>query len=100
DSSGTALGLMDPELFDNLINEVEIQLNPGDTVVGYTDGITEAMNSAKDEWGLDAFVEACGLSASEGANSLLNNVRQRIQRFVGDLPQYDDMTLLALHVTK
>ena len=100
ESNGTAIGLVPPELFDALLNEQEIYLQPGDVVVAYTDGITEAMNSAKEEWGMNAFVETCSLSSSEGAHSLLNNVRQRIQRFVSDYPQYDDMTLLALHVTK
>jgi serine phosphatase RsbU (regulator of sigma subunit) len=69
-------------------------------VVAYTDGITEAMNAAKEEWGMDQFLDACSVAASEGANSLLNNVRQRLQRFVGEHAQYDDMTLLALRVAK
>lgn len=98
ESKGTAIGLMDTELFDQLINETTLALQPGDLLVGYTDGITEAMNRAGEEWGQDRFLEACVVAASEGANSLLNNVRQRIQRFVGDHPQYDDMTLLALRM--
>jgi len=100
ESTGTAMGLMDSEMFNGLISEVTVYLKPGDMVVAYTDGITEAMNGAKEEWGMNAFMDACSLAASEGANSLINNVRQRLQRFVGDHPQYDDMTLLALHVTK
>jgi len=100
ESRGTAIGLMTPDMFDGLISEVEIHLQPGDMVVTYTDGITEAMNGAKQEWGMDQFLDTCSLASSEGSNSLLNNVRQRIQRFVGDLPQYDDMTLLALRITK
>jgi len=100
ESGGTAIGLMDPELFDGLITEQTVMLHPGDTVVGYTDGITEAMNNAKEEWGMDRFMEASSLASSEGAGSLIDNVRQRLQRFVGDYAQYDDMTLLALHVVK
>jgi len=100
ESNGTAIGLVDPDLFDQLIDETSVYLQPGDVLVGYTDGITEAMNNAKEEWGMNSFMDACSLAATEGANSLLNNVRQRIQRFVSDYPQYDDMTLLALHITK
>lgn len=100
ESRGTAIGLMTPDMFDDLISEAVVYLEPGDMVVNYTDGITEAMNGAKQEWGMDQFLDTCSLASSEGSNSLLNNVRQRIQRFVGDHPQYDDMTLLALRVTK
>jgi len=100
ESTGVAIGLVDPDTFDHVISEQTVTLGRGDLVVLYTDGITEAMNAAKEEWGMDSFIEACSLSSSEGAHSLLNNVRQRIQRFVSDDPQYDDMTLLALHITK
>lgn len=100
ESGGTAIGLMEPDVFDGIISEVEVQLEAGDTVVAYTDGITEAMNGDNQEWGVDQFLDACSVGAKEGANSLLNNVQQRVRRFVGDHTQYDDMTLLALHVTK
>jgi sigma-B regulation protein RsbU (phosphoserine phosphatase) len=99
-SSGTAVGLIDPDLFDAMIDEVVVELQPGDTVVAYTDGINEAMNGAHEEWGLEAFSETCALASSAGAQILLQNVRQRLERFVGNHPQYDDMTLLALHLAK
>jgi len=99
ESRGTAIGLMDPALFDEMIEESVFYLHPGDMVVGYTDGITEAMNSALEEWGMNPFVETCVNAAPEGAHALMNNIRQRIARFVGDHPQYDDMTLLALRIT-
>jgi phosphoserine phosphatase RsbU/P len=79
---------------------VTISLQPGDVVVAYTDGVTEAMNPQGEEWGVDNFLDAVRVAAEEGANSVLNNVRQRLERFVGDRPQYDDMTLLALRVMR
>lgn len=98
ESGGAAIGLTSPEVFDRVIGEASVMLEPGDMVVAYTDGITEAMNAAKEEWGLLPFVDTCAQVSAEGANSLVNNVRQRLTRFVGDYPQYDDMTLLALRV--
>lgn len=100
ESNGSAIGLMDPDLFDSLLSETSIQLAPGDMVVAYTDGITEAMNSNHQEWGADELIKACAAEVSEGSHSLIQSVRQRIQRFVGDHPQYDDMTLLALRITR
>lgn len=100
ESSGSAIGLTDPALFDSLLTETSVQLEPGDMVVAYTDGITEAMNSANQEWGADELMKVCAAEVSEGSHSLIERVRQRIQRFVGDHPQYDDMTILALRITR
>lgn len=98
-SNGAAVGLADPDLFDGIMTEASVDLHPGDLVITYTDGITEAMNAAKDEWGIGPFTETCVTASAEGAHSLVNHVRERVQRFVGDYAQYDDMTLVALRVT-
>ncbi len=100
DTPGIAIGISDPETFDRVLQESTLQLSPGDVVVAYTDGITEAMNGQNEEWGLENFLEAVKVAADEGANSVLNNVRQRLNRFVGNQPQYDDMTLLALRAMR
>ena len=100
DSPGIGVGLVDKETFDRVLQEVTIRLQPGDVVVAYTDGVTEAMNPQGEEWGLDNFLDAVRTAAEEGANSVLNNVRQRMERFVGSQAQYDDMTLLALRVMR
>jgi sigma-B regulation protein RsbU (phosphoserine phosphatase) len=99
DSPGIVIGMTDRETFDQLLGEARTPLGVGDVVVGYTDGITEAMNEAGEEWGLDEFLKAARVGAPDGAHSVLNNVRQRLQRFVGNYAQYDDMTLLALRRT-
>ncbi|MBU0677926.1 MAG: SpoIIE family protein phosphatase, partial [Verrucomicrobia bacterium] len=98
DSAGIAIGIADIETFEALIVDIEVALREGDLVVAYTDGITEAMNERREEWGVDNFLDALRISAAEGAQSVLNNVQERALRFVGNMPQYDDMTLLALRV--
>lgn len=100
DSNGAALGLVYRDDFDRILNEVRIKLEPGAVLVAYTDGISEAMNERQQEWGMDNFCEAVKIASKEGAHSVLNNVRQRLMRFVGDTAQYDDMTLIALRVMK
>ena len=96
DGSGPAIGLMDAEGFSAALTESSEVLEPGDVVAIYTDGITEAMNVREEEWGLNAFLDACKVAAAEGAWPVVQNVRQRLQRFVGGRAQYDDMTLLVL----
>jgi phosphoserine phosphatase RsbU/P len=100
DSPGVAIGMAAPEVFESALKEVTVDLKQGDVVMAYTDGVTEAMNPQGEEWGIDRFMDAIRVAADEGANSVLNNVRQRLERFVGNQPQYDDMTLLALRVLK
>lgn len=95
-SHGVALGLADEDTFGAALNEGAIVLEPGDVVAAYTDGITEAMNAREEEWGLNAFLDACKVAAPDGAGPVVQNVRQRLQRFVGGRAQYDDMTLLVL----
>jgi phosphoserine phosphatase RsbU/P len=100
DSPGIAIGISDTATFERVLQEVTIPLNAGDVVVAYTDGVTEAMNLQGEEWGVDNFLDAVRVAAEEGAHSVLNNVRQRLERFVGSRPQYDDMTLLALRAMR
>ena len=100
DPAGLAIGITDAETFETVLEETQIQLNPNDVIVAYTDGITEAMNLNDEEWGMDRFMDTIRVSAGEGANSVLNNVRERLVRFVGNRPQYDDMTLVSLRIMK
>lgn len=95
-ANGAAIGLMDDATFSESLDETHVFLEPGDLVATYTDGITEAMNLHEEEWGLNAFLDACKVAAAEGAGPVVQNVRQRIQRFVGGRAQYDDMTLLVM----
>lgn len=99
DSPGTAIGMTDDATFDRLLGEITVPFRPGDILVGFTDGINEAQSAAGEEWGMDRFYEACHDAASQGSRRLIANVRERMSRFVGATPQYDDMTLLAIHQT-
>ncbi len=96
DAAGPAIGLLDADTFSASLEETSVVLDPGDLVALYTDGITEAMSPREEEWGLNAFLDACRVAASEGAAPVVRNVRQRLQRHVGGRAQYDDMTLLVL----
>ena len=72
----------------------EYTLHPGDRIFFYTDGVTEATDEEKQLYGenrLRAFVNShAGLAASE----LLNGLKADIDLFVGDAPQFDDITML------
>lgn len=104
DSRGMAIGLADAEAFNTALEERMIRLNPGDIVVTYTDGVTEARDQRQNEWGVLSLVKTIQLSAIDmeeeghGIERLVDSVRQRLLQFVGDTPQYDDMTMVALRI--
>lgn len=97
-SGGMAVGLIDPETFDQVIETTRITLVPGSLVLAYTDGITEAQNASGDEWGVPALTRVLLSSRTLTPLQICENIQERVLRFTGDQPQYDDMTLFALKV--
>ena len=73
-----------------------LKLEPGDTIFLYTDGVTEATNANEELFGderlLQTLREACGMDPAE----ICPFVKSKIDEFVGDAPQFDDITMLAL----
>lgn len=98
DSAGIAIGLADAEIFDGAIRDASIQLAPGDVIVVYTDGITEALNEKNEEWGTAPLLQTIDAETSGGVDALIQAVRSQLARHIGAQQQYDDMTLLALEV--
>ncbi len=99
ESAGIAIGLVDDETFAAVIETRNISLHDGDVVVTYTDGITEAMNSAGEEWGTKPLALAVEKMADASATDLLNAIRQDVLNFTGNNRQSDDMTMLALKIS-
>jgi sigma-B regulation protein RsbU (phosphoserine phosphatase) len=71
------------------------QLQPGDIFVGYTDGISEAMNEQDEEWEEDRFIAAARAVAQEKSKAIIEGIFRRADAFTGAAKQYDDMTLLV-----
>ncbi len=103
DSAGIGIGIADNESFSAALEEVSVTLSPGDTVVVYTDGVTEAMDQRQNEWGVLNLVKTIQLSSLDGdhpgVQGLAETVQQKLLQFTGDMPQYDDMTLVALRIS-
>ena len=74
-----------------------LTLHPGDRMLFYTDGVSEAFNSAREQFGTDS-MDAAFLANTGDASSLLNAVLADLQRHTGETPLADDRTLLAVCV--
>ena len=96
ESKGVAIGLTDSETFDTILGETKVKLRPGDCVLAYTDGITEAMDCSQNEWGLDSLKKSVSQVANKDASSIINTINDRLDEFTNNCHQYDDMTMLVL----
>jgi len=94
---GIGLGLTSGELFNEKIEEVEINLNCGDTVLLYTDGITEAMNKNRELYGDERLIEIINLNSNFGPETLRNNILSSVKEFESGVEQYDDITMVLCH---
>jgi sigma-B regulation protein RsbU (phosphoserine phosphatase) len=71
-------------------------LGPGDSIVLFTDGVTEAENFAEDQLGLDPVAELVTTLHGTAASHILETIEAHVRAFVGDAPPGDDITMLAL----
>ena len=73
-----------------------IQLNPGESVVLYTDGVTEAMNANGEQFGVERMHEVFAGSPPKDSEQAAEAIFEAVRGFVGDTPQSDDITCLVL----
>lgn len=74
----------------------EMQLDVGDKIFQYTDGVTEATNANNELYGMDRLTDILGENSALSPTELLPKVKEDIDRFVGEAPQFDDITMLCL----
>lgn len=76
--------------------EGSIQLAPGDRIFQYTDGVTEATNRKEELYGMERLEASLCRNAEKAPEELLRAVKEDIDRFVGEAPQFDDITMLCV----
>ena len=91
-TGGIALGVM-PEIAYEYNTVV---LAPGDTVLLYTDGVTDAQNIRGERFGMDRFSRIFADVPPNAAREATECVFRAVREFAGDAPQFDDLTCLAL----
>ena len=77
-----------------------IMMEPGDKIFQYTDGVTEATNVSNELYGMERLEKILNANADAAPEELLPVIKKDIDAFVGDAPQFDDITMLCLTYKK
>ncbi len=95
---GVGIGMRKGPGFGGLLEESEVELGPGDVLVFYTDGVSEAMNAASEPFGYEKMENVLRESAHLGAGQIKENILSRIDEFRKDTPFADDATLVVTKI--
>ena len=77
----------------------ETQLKPDSTLFLYTDGLTEAKDAGRKQFGLKRVEEVLRADCPIQPRQLIETITRQVHQFVGDAQQSDDLTMLAIHYT-
>ncbi len=92
DKHGLVIGAMEGIRY----KEYEIQMNPGDRIFVYTDGVTEATDMQNQLFGTGRMLASLNANRDASGEDLLRNLKQDIDTFVGEASQFDDVTMMTL----
>jgi serine phosphatase RsbU (regulator of sigma subunit) len=90
---GPLLGALEGAEFDS----GELTLEPGDTLVTYSDGVLECRNASDEEFGLDRMLEVLRQAESTSAQATLMMLLATVQDFANGSPLCDDVSLTVIH---
>jgi phosphoserine phosphatase RsbU/P len=90
--TGMALGVIE----GTSMEERRIELKPGDGLLLYTDGLSEAFSSSGDLFGEGRIIDALQAESRKSAERLLQGIEVALDQFVGEEAQSDDLTMLML----
>lgn len=93
---GVAIGLSRREHFERVLEERRINLESGDMLVLYTDGITESLDAHEREFGRERLVKVVQESAGRSAYEISHDVIRQLDDFTGNKPPHDDRTLIVV----
>lgn len=96
EEGGAVVGML-PSMLVNY-KQGEVELKTGDLLVGFTDGISEAMNPQDEEWGEDAMLVELKKVYGKPAAEILPYIVAEADRFANGAKQHDDMTMIIVRV--
>jgi len=98
--SGLAVGLDGGAIFDEALEESSVPFAPGDVLVLYTDGITEAANDADAEFGRERLITTVAAERTRPIHAIVRRVDAALTEFAGTRPPGDDRTLVVVRMRR
>ena len=92
ETGGVVLGLFEHAAFD----EEALTLSPGDFIVAFSDGVSEAMNEAGDEFSDERLLACVEANRAGSPQAVLDSLLKDVRAFCGDAPQSDDVTIVMV----
>jgi sigma-B regulation protein RsbU (phosphoserine phosphatase) len=77
-------------------DEHETELELGDVLLMYTDGVTEAINASEQQFTVERLAELVKDNAHLSATKMVEAIKQAVLSFAGDGAQFDDLTMIAI----
>lgn len=93
---GLALGMNYEKFFEEALEEVTLQLQENDLLVLFTDGVTEAQNAKRQEFGREALKRIILQTADKPVDIIAKKILEEITVFSEESPQHDDITMVIL----
>jgi serine phosphatase RsbU (regulator of sigma subunit) len=94
--TGIGLGIKDGKVFENNIENKELSFNKGDIFVLYTDGFTDARNNLNEDFGRRRLMKFITENKNKSSREIIDNLLSGVLGFEGQVPQYDDMTIISI----
>ena len=94
EAGGPVVGLLKQARYQ----QAHCHLEPGDVLIAFTDGVSEAMTAEGEEWGEERFIKAAQECIELGAAEIITRLMAGADAFAAGAPQHDDMTLVVVKV--
>jgi sigma-B regulation protein RsbU (phosphoserine phosphatase) len=92
----TAKGIILGVLEEIALEERQVTLTPGDILILYTDGVTEPINPAGEEFGEERLAQIIASSSNQPCSDIVHRIRAAVWDFAGQQSQFDDYTLVGI----
>lgn len=94
--SGMALGITNSSVFQNALKDEDVQLNTGDMICIYTDGVVEAMSPQYEEYGEALLAKVISDNINRSCEEIIDSIYESIQTHEDTAPRHDDVSIIAL----
>jgi len=94
EGKGTALGVVE----DIYLETRHVEMNSGDILLLFTDGVTEAIDHQEEEFGVESLCNLVREHQNCSAKEIIDNLCQELEIFVAEEPQFDDITVMVIKI--